>query len=119
MTQRELAVEDDLQLRMDRPSSTRDNGQFNTSSYAEGVLGDSEMAPQYDHDQKSHYLAAWLIVSEAMIRVANRPIEYMHAMMADYCQRASVAQQSSDGGFSMADFHTLRERVSMMRTDYQ
>jgi hypothetical protein len=30
-----------------------------------------------------------------------------------------VAQGSSDGGFSMDDFHTLRERVSMMRTDYQ
>jgi hypothetical protein len=104
---------------MDRPSSTRDNGQFNTSSYAEGVLGDYEMAPQYDHDQKSHHLAARLRVSEAMIRVANRPIDDMHVVMADYCQRASVAQQSSDGGFSMDDFHTLRERVSVMRTDYQ
>jgi hypothetical protein len=30
-----------------------------------------------------------------------------------------VAQSSSDGGFSMDDFHTLRERVSVMRTDYQ
>jgi hypothetical protein len=30
-----------------------------------------------------------------------------------------VAQGSSDGGFSMDDFHTLQERVSMMRTDYQ
>jgi hypothetical protein len=43
----------------------------------------------------------------------------MHAVMADYCWRASVAQGSSDGGFSMDDFHTLRERVSVMRTDYQ
>jgi hypothetical protein len=30
-----------------------------------------------------------------------------------------VAHGSSDEGFSMDDFHTLRERVSMMRTDYQ
>ena len=119
MTQRELAVEDDLQLRMDRPSSTRDNGQFNTSSYAKGVLGDYEMAPQYDHDQKSHHLAARLRVSEAMIKASTRNIDDMHAVMADYGWRASVAQGSSDGGFSMDDFHTLRERVSMMRTDYQ
>jgi hypothetical protein len=43
----------------------------------------------------------------------------MHALMEDYCWRASVAHGSSDGGFSMDDFHTLRERVSVMRTDYQ
>jgi hypothetical protein len=30
-----------------------------------------------------------------------------------------VAYDSSDGGFSMDDFHTLRERVSVMSTDYQ
>jgi hypothetical protein len=29
-----------------------------------------------------------------------------------------VAQGSSDGGFAMDDFHTLRERVSVIRTDY-
>jgi hypothetical protein len=77
------------------------------------------MAPQYDHDQESHHLATQLKVSEAMIRAATRPIDDMHAGMADYCWRVSVAQGSSDGGFSMDDFHTLRERVSMMRTDYQ
>jgi hypothetical protein len=54
-----------------------------------------------------------------MIRVATRHIDDMHAVMEDYCWRASVAQGSSDGGFSMDDFHTLRERVSVMRTDYQ
>jgi hypothetical protein len=79
----------------------------------------SEMAPQYDHDQESHHLAAQLRVSEAMIRAATRRIDDMHAVMADYCWRASVAQGSSDGGFSMDGFHTLRERVSVMRTDYQ
>jgi hypothetical protein len=30
-----------------------------------------------------------------------------------------LAHGSSDGGFSMDDFHTLRERVSTMRADYQ
>jgi hypothetical protein len=30
-----------------------------------------------------------------------------------------VAHDSSNGGFSMDDFHTLKEGVSMMRTDYQ
>jgi hypothetical protein len=29
-----------------------------------------------------------------------------------------VAHDNSDGGFAMDDFHTLKERVSMMRTDY-
>jgi hypothetical protein len=102
-------------------------------SYAESVFGDSrvgtsrtdtssegsEMAPQYDHDQESQHLAAQLRVSEAMIRAAIRRIDDMHAVMEDYCGRASVVQGSSDGGFSMDDFHTLRERVSMMRIDYQ
>jgi hypothetical protein len=54
-----------------------------------------------------------------MIRAATRRIDDMHAVMEDYGWRASVEQGSSDGGFSMDDFHTLRERVSVMRTDYQ
>jgi hypothetical protein len=54
-----------------------------------------------------------------MIRAATRHIDDMHAVMADYGWRASVAQGSSDGGFSIDDFHTLQERVSMMRTDYK
>ena len=54
-----------------------------------------------------------------MIRVATRHTDDMHAVTADYGWRALVARGSSDGGFSMDDFHTLRERVSMMRIDYQ
>jgi len=57
--------------------------------------------------------------SEAMSRATTRHIDDMHAVMEDYCRRASMAQGSLDGGFSMDDFHTLRERVSVMRTDYQ
>jgi hypothetical protein len=54
-----------------------------------------------------------------MIMAATRRSDDMHALMGDYFWRASVAHGSSDEGFSMDDFHTLRERVLMMRTDYQ
>ena len=60
-----------------------------------------------------------LRVSEDMIMAATRRSDDMHALMEDYCWRASVAHGSSNEGFSMDDFHTLRERVSLMRTDYQ
>jgi hypothetical protein len=133
MIQRELAIEDDVQLHMDRPSSTIDSGKLRMLSYAESVFRDSrvdisktdsgsegyEVAPQHDHDQESHHLAAQLRVSEAMIRAATRHIDDMHGVMEDYYWRALVAQVSSYGGFSMDDFHTLRKRVSMMRTDFQ
>jgi hypothetical protein len=77
------------------------------------------VVPQHDYDQESHHLAGQLRVSEAMIMAATRRLDDTQALMADYCWRASVAHGNSDGGFSMDDFHTLRERVSMMRTDYQ
>jgi hypothetical protein len=131
--QGEIASSDGVQWHTGVPSSTVDSGQFNTLSYAESVFGDSrvdtsrtdtssegyEVAPQHDHDQESHHLAAQLRVSEDMIMAATRRSDDMHALMADYCWRASVAHGSSDEGFAMDDFHTLRERVSMMRTDYQ
>jgi hypothetical protein len=70
--QKELASSDGIQWHTRVPSSTIDSGQFNTSSYAEGVFGDSgasgsrtdassegfEVAPQYDHDHESHHLVA-------------------------------------------------------------
>jgi hypothetical protein len=77
------------------------------------------VVPQHDYDQESHHLAGQLRVSEAMIMAATRHLDDTHALMANYCGRALVAHGSSDGGFAMDDFHTLRERVSMMRTDYQ
>jgi hypothetical protein len=130
--QMEITSSDGVQWHTGGPNNTVDSGQFNTLSYAESVFGDSrvdtsrtdtssegsEMAPQHDHDQESHHLAAQLRVSEAMIMEATRHIDDMHAMMADYCWRALVAHGSSDEGIAMDDFHTLRERVSMMRTDY-
>jgi hypothetical protein len=54
-----------------------------------------------------------------MIMASTRRSDDMHALMADYCWRASLARGSSDEGFAMDEFHTLRERVLMMRTDYQ
>jgi hypothetical protein len=126
--QREIASSDGMQWHTGGPSSTIDSGQFNTLSYAKSVFGDSkvdtssegyEVAPLHDCDQESHHLAAQLRVGEDMIMAATGRSDDMHALRADYCWRASVAQGSSDEGFAMDDFHTLRERVSMMRTDYQ
>jgi hypothetical protein len=108
-------------------------GQFSTISSAERVFGDSrvdtsktdtssegyEVAPQHDCDQESHHLAAQLRVSDDMLMASTRRSEDMHTWVTDYSWRASVAHDSLDGGFAMDDFHILRERVSMMRTDYQ
>jgi hypothetical protein len=43
----------------------------------------------------------------------------MHVVTEDYCSRASVAHASSDEEIAMEDFHALRERVSVMRTNHQ
>jgi hypothetical protein len=105
--QKELASSDGIQWHTRVPSSTIDSGQFITSSYAEGVLGDSgastsrtdassegsEVAPQYDHDQESHHSVAQLRFSEDIIRAATRCTDDMHVVMAHYCWRASVAQE--------------------------
>jgi hypothetical protein len=113
---------------MGRPSGTVDSRQFNTLSSAESVVEDfsdgtsserHEVVPQHEYDQESHHLAGQLRVSEAMIMTATRRFDDTHALVVDYCWEASVAHGSADEGFSMEDFHTLRERVSMMRTDYR
>jgi hypothetical protein len=125
VSQGEMASSDGMQWHTGVPSGTVYIRQFITLSSAESVVSDGtsserhEGVPQHDYDQESHHLATQLGVSEAMIRVATRHIDDMNVVMADYGWRASVAQGRSDGGFSMDDFHTLRERVSMMRTDYQ
>jgi hypothetical protein len=64
-------------------------------------------------------LTAQMRVSEDMIMAATSRIDDMHALMADYCWRASVTHDSADEGLAMDDLHTLRERVSMMVTDYK
>jgi hypothetical protein len=59
--QREIASSDEVQWHTGGPSGTVDSGQFNTSSFAKSVVGDSsvgtsserhEVAPQHDCDQK-------------------------------------------------------------------
>jgi hypothetical protein len=50
---------------------------------------------------------------------STRRIDDTHALVADYCWKALMASDSSDGGFSMDDFHTLGERTTMTRVDYQ
>jgi hypothetical protein len=54
-----------------------------------------------------------------MIMATTRCIDDTHALVAGYCWRASMAQDSSNGGLVIDDFHTLRERVIVMRDDYQ
>jgi hypothetical protein len=70
--QREIASSDGVEWHTGGPSSTTDNGQFNTLSYAEVVFGHSrvdtsktdtssegyEVAPQHDCDRESHHLEA-------------------------------------------------------------
>jgi hypothetical protein len=53
-----------------------------------------------------------------MFMASTRCTDDTHALVEDYCWKASMAHDSLDGGFSMDDFHTLRERVAMMRYDY-
>jgi hypothetical protein len=122
-----VAVGDGLQWHTGGLSSTGDNGQFN-ALYFECVVGDSivdtsnerhEVAPQQDCDQESRHLAGQLRVNEDMIMVATRCIDDTHALVASYCWRTSMAQDSSDGGLVIDDFHTLEERVIVMRADYQ
>jgi hypothetical protein len=54
-----------------------------------------------------------------MIMAATRCIDDTHALVVGYCWRALMAQDSLDGGLVIDDFHTLRERVIVMRVDYQ
>ena len=50
---------------------------------------------------------------------ATRCIDDTHALVEGYCSRDLMAQDSLDGGIFIDDFHTLRERVIVMRVDYQ
>jgi hypothetical protein len=131
--QKELASSDGIQWHTKVPNNIVDSGQFNTSSYAEGVFGDSgastsrtdassegyEVAPRYDHDQESHHSVAQLRVSEDMIRATTRCTDDMHVVMVDYCWRTSMGHGSSDEEIAIEDFHSLRERIFVMRTDHQ
>jgi hypothetical protein len=121
-----VAVGDGVQWHTRGLNSTVDSGQLSALYFEECVVGDSivdtsserhEVATQQDCDQESRHLAGQLRVSEDMIMAATRCIDDTHAMVAGYCWRASMAQDSSDGGLVIDDFHTLRERVIVMRVD--
>jgi hypothetical protein len=123
-----VAVGDGVQWHTGGLSSTGDSGQFSALYFEECVVGDfivdasnerHEVAPQQDCDQESRHLAGKLRVNEDMIMAATRCIDDTHALVADYCWRASMAQDSSDVGLAIDDFHTLREKVIVMRVDYQ
>jgi hypothetical protein len=103
VSQGKMAYSDGMQWHIGVPSGTVDSRQFINLSSTKSFVSDGtsserhEGVPQHDYDQESCHLAAQLGVSEAMIRVATRHIDDMHAVMADYSWRASVAQGSSDG----------------------
>jgi hypothetical protein len=63
-------------------------------------------------------LTGQLRFSEDMIMEATRCIDDTHTLVVAYYWRPSMAHDSSNGGLSMDDFHTLRERVIVMRDDY-
>jgi hypothetical protein len=77
------------------------------------------VTPQHDYDQESHHLVGQLRVSEDMLMAATRHFDDTHTLVANYCWRASMAHASVDVGFFMDDLHALRERVYVMRTNYQ
>jgi hypothetical protein len=123
-----VAVGDGVQWPTGGLSSMVDSGQFSALSFEECVVGDSivdtsseghEVEPQRDCDQESRHWTGQLRVSEDMIMVATRCIDDTHALVAGYCWRASMAHDSSDRGLAIDDFHTLMERVTVMRADYQ
>jgi hypothetical protein len=70
-------------------------------------------------DITPHHLAAQLRANEAMIMETARHIDDMQALMADCCWRESMAHDNLDEAFSIGDFHTLLERMSVMRSDFQ
>jgi hypothetical protein len=54
-----------------------------------------------------------------MIMVATRCIDETDALVVGYYWRESVSRDSLDGGLAMDDYHTLRERMNVMRDEYQ
>jgi hypothetical protein len=64
-------------------------------------------------------LAGQLRISEGVIMAATRCIDDTHALVAGYYWRASMEQDSLYRGIFIDDFHTLKERVIVMRFNYQ
>jgi hypothetical protein len=126
--QMEAVVGDDVQWHTGEFSSTMYSGQYGALALEECVDGDStvnirsgsqEVALQQGSVQESRHLAGQLRVEEDMIMASIRHIDDKHALVAEYCWRATMAHDSSYGELAIDDLQTLRERVTLMRTDYQ
>jgi hypothetical protein len=54
-----------------------------------------------------------------MITMAMRHLDDTRALGVGYCWISIMTQDSLGGEFSIEDFQTLRERVTVMKTNYQ
>jgi len=109
----EVAVGDNVQWHTRGFSSIGDRGQYNALSLEEYVDGDStvdissashEVALQQGSVQESRHLARQLKVREDMIMAAIRHIDDTHALVAEYCWRATMAHDSLDGELAIDEF---------------
>jgi hypothetical protein len=64
-------------------------------------------------------LAGQLKAREDMIVATMRHLDDTHALVAEYCWRATVTHDGLGGEFSTTDFQILREAVAVMRSNYQ
>jgi hypothetical protein len=81
-----------------------------------------ELVCQHGRDvgsYESHYLEGKLKVREDMIVTTMRHLDDTHALVAENCWRATMAQDSLGGEFSITNFQTVREGVTMMKSNYQ
>jgi hypothetical protein len=124
----EVAVCDGVQWHTGGLGIIEDSGWFSALSLDECVDGDStidisseihEVSPQQDYDRESRHLTCELRFSEDMIMAAIKHIDDTHTLVVGYCWRDSMAHDSPYGGISIDDLYKLRERVTMMRANYQ
>jgi hypothetical protein len=123
----EATLHEDVQWHTRGFSGTVDSGQYGALAFEEFVDDDStidlssgshEVAPQQDSAQESRHLAGQLRIRKDMIMEAIKHIDDTHALVAEYCWRATMARDSSNGELVIDDFQTLKERVTVMRTNY-
>jgi hypothetical protein len=81
--------------------------------------GIHEVVLQQDSVQESQHLVGQMRVREDMIVENLRHIDDTHMLVVEYFWRAMMEHDSLYGDFSIEDFQTLKERVTMVRTNYQ
>jgi hypothetical protein len=117
VVQFEATVHDDVQWHRGGFSSTMDNGQYSALVLEECIDEDStidissgiqEVVLQQGNVQESRQLAGQLRVKEDMIMAAIRHIDDTHMLVVEYCWRATMSQDSSDGELAIDEFQTLR-----------